>query len=153
MMTSSNGNILRVTGHLCGEFTGPPQRPVTRNFDVFFDLHLNKRLSKLSRGWWFDVLSCPLWRHSNVRRVWEKTIAAKKYHHGLYSLHILIKFKCTTNKNCYVFSMNKYVSCQMSSSFVVEQKNVPYPAMLVVTVSHRIYCHIYWFGPPYREGY
>ena len=46
MMTSSNGNIFRVTGHLClcagnspvpGEF--PAQRPVTRSFDVFFDLH------------------------------------------------------------------------------------------------------------------
>ena len=24
MMTSSNGNVFRVTGHLCGEFTGPP---------------------------------------------------------------------------------------------------------------------------------
>ena len=27
------------------------QRPVTRNFDIFFDLHLNKRLSKQSRRW------------------------------------------------------------------------------------------------------
>ena len=27
-----------------GEFT--TQRPVTQSFDVFFDLHLNKRLSK-----------------------------------------------------------------------------------------------------------
>ena len=39
MMMSSNGNIFRVTGPLCGEFTGPgefpAQRPVTRNFDVF----------------------------------------------------------------------------------------------------------------------
>ena len=26
MMTSSNGNIFRVTGHLCGEFTGPRYR-------------------------------------------------------------------------------------------------------------------------------
>ena len=26
MMTSSNGNIFRVTGHLCGEFTGPRRR-------------------------------------------------------------------------------------------------------------------------------
>ena len=26
MMTSSNGNIFRVTGHLCGEFTGPPHK-------------------------------------------------------------------------------------------------------------------------------
>ena len=41
-MTSSNGNIFRVTGPLCGEFTGPgefpAQRPVTRSFDVVFDL-------------------------------------------------------------------------------------------------------------------
>ena len=47
-----------------GEF--PAQRPVTRSFDVFFDLRLNKRLSKQSRGWWFDTLSCLLWRHRNV---------------------------------------------------------------------------------------
>ena len=46
MMTSLNGNIFRVTGHLCGEFTGPgefpTQRPVTQSFDVFFDLRPNK---------------------------------------------------------------------------------------------------------------
>ena len=33
-----------------GEF--PSQSPVTRSFDVFFDLRLNKRLSKHSWGWW-----------------------------------------------------------------------------------------------------
>ena len=32
----------------------------------FFDLHLNKRLSKQSWGWWFETLSGPLWRHCNV---------------------------------------------------------------------------------------
>ena len=41
MMTSSNGNIFRVTDHLCREFTGPQwipaQRAMTRSFDVFFD--------------------------------------------------------------------------------------------------------------------
>ena len=73
MMTSSNGNIFRVTGHLCGnspvpgEF--PAQRPVTRSFGVLFDLRLNKRLSKQSRGWWFETLSRPLWCHCNVRRM------------------------------------------------------------------------------------
>ena len=46
-----------------GEF--PAQRPVTRSFDVFFDLRLNKRLSKQSRGWWFETLSRPSWRHRN----------------------------------------------------------------------------------------
>ena len=66
MMTSSNGNCFRVTGHLCGEFTGPPtQRPVTQSFDVFFDLRLNKRLSKHWWGWWLETLSRPLWRHRN----------------------------------------------------------------------------------------
>ena len=63
MMTSSNGNISRVavTGPLCGEFTGPgefpAQRPMTRSFDVFFDLRLNKRLSKQSWGWLLETLS------------------------------------------------------------------------------------------------
>ena len=69
MMTSSNGNIFRVTGPFCGEFTGPgefpAQRPVTRSFDVFFDLRLNKRLSKQPWGWWFETTSWSLWRHCN----------------------------------------------------------------------------------------
>ena len=44
----------------------PHKGPVTRSFDVFLDLRLNKRLSKQSWGCWFETLSCPLWRHSNV---------------------------------------------------------------------------------------
>ena len=68
-MTSSNGYIFRVTGHLCREFTGPgefpPQRPVTRSFDVFFDLRMNKRLSKQSRRRWFETPPLPIWRHCN----------------------------------------------------------------------------------------
>ena len=46
-----------------GEF--PAQRPVTRSFDVFFDLRLSERLSK-HWGWWLETPSLPLWRHSNV---------------------------------------------------------------------------------------
>ena len=41
------------------------QRPVTRNFDVFFDLRLNKGLSKQSRRRWFETPSHPLLRHCN----------------------------------------------------------------------------------------
>ena len=70
MMTTSNGQIFRVTGHLCGEFTVPgefpAQRPETRSFDVFFDLHRNKRLSRQSWGWWFETQWCPLWRQYNA---------------------------------------------------------------------------------------
>ena len=54
MMTSSNGNIFRITGLLCGEFTGHwwihLKRPATWGFDVFFDLRLNKPLSKGNAG-------------------------------------------------------------------------------------------------------
>ena len=50
-----------------GDF--PAQRPVARSFYVFFDLRLNKRLSKQSWGWWFETLSRPLWRHRNVDRL------------------------------------------------------------------------------------
>ena len=49
---------------ITGEF--PTQRPVTRNFDVFLDLRLNKRLSKQSEGWWFETPAHPLWRHRTV---------------------------------------------------------------------------------------
>ena len=46
-----------------GDF--PAQRPVTRSFDVFFGLRLNKRLSKRSRRQWFEMPSWSLWRHCN----------------------------------------------------------------------------------------
>ena len=86
MMTSSNGNIFRVTGHLCGEFTGPRWSPRTKGSDVelwyFLDLHLNERLRKQPWGWWFEMPSRPLWIHSNedsassspdqLRPVWRK---------------------------------------------------------------------------------
>ena len=69
MMTSSNRNIFSVTGPLCGEFTShlwiPAQRPVTRSFDVFFDLCLNKRLIKQSWHRWFETPSGSLLRRCN----------------------------------------------------------------------------------------
>ena len=49
---------------MTGEF--PSQRPVTRSFDVFFDLRLNRQLSKQWRRWWFATLPRSLWCHSNV---------------------------------------------------------------------------------------
>ena len=47
-----------------GEF--PTQRPMMRSFDVFFDRRPNKGLSKQWQGWWFEMQSSPLWRHSNA---------------------------------------------------------------------------------------
>ena len=61
-----------------GEF--PAQRPVTRSFDVFFGLRLNKRLSKQPWGWWFETLSRPLWRH-------RKDYKIPYTFHAVYPLH------------------------------------------------------------------
>ena len=46
---------------ITGKF--PAQRPVTRSFDVFFELRLNERLSKQSWGWWVETQSCPSGRY------------------------------------------------------------------------------------------
>ena len=46
VMTSSNANIFRVTGLCKGNPPAISQMPVTRSFDVLFDLRLNKRVSK-----------------------------------------------------------------------------------------------------------
>ena len=69
IMTSFNGNISMLlalwpgNSPVTGEF--PTQRPVTRSFDVFFDLLLEKRLSKQSRRWWFETPWRLVWRHCN----------------------------------------------------------------------------------------
>ena len=74
-----------------GEF--PTQRPVTRSFDVYFDLRPNKRLSKQPWGWWFETPTRSLWRQCNEHNVqkwnWIRFYMTKQ---GLYQwekiLHI-----------------------------------------------------------------
>ena len=84
MMASSNGNIFRVTGHLCGEFTCPRWIPHTKASDAelwcFCDLRLDKRLRKQSWGWWLETPLGPLWRHCNGKKVTE--IHVELRHHG-----------------------------------------------------------------------
>ena len=96
MMTSSNGKFFRVTGPLCGEFTGhrwiPAQRPVTRKFDVPYDLCLNKWVSIQSWGWWFETRSRSLWCHCNVnqRNVFWKVAGKYMLAFSLIQWHMII---------------------------------------------------------------
>ena len=53
-----------------GIHLSPVKRPVTRIFDVFFELRLNKWLSKQSWGWWFETPSWSIWRHCNTNRLY-----------------------------------------------------------------------------------
>ena len=75
MMTSSNGNIFRVTGPLWGEFTGHLLIPLTKasdgGFDVFLDLCLNKRSNKPTRHDVTVMTFCNCWytrRSSHVTK-------------------------------------------------------------------------------------
>ena len=69
-MTSSSGNNFRVAGPLCGEFTGHRWIPLTNGSDAelwfFFDLRLNKQLSKQPWRRWLETLSRSLWRRCNA---------------------------------------------------------------------------------------
>ena len=63
MMMSSNGSIFRVTGPLCGEFTGYRWIPCTKGSDA-------QLWCKQSLSWWFDTPWLPLWRHCNDSRTY-----------------------------------------------------------------------------------
>ena len=73
MMTSRNGDIFRVTGLLNGEFIDHRWIPLTKASDAelwcSLICALNKRLSKISQGWWFETPSRPLRRHCNVNMI------------------------------------------------------------------------------------
>ena len=99
--------ICTVNSPVTDEF--PAQRPVSRSFDVFFDLCLNKRLSKQSWGWWFETPLCPLWRHSNNWARWSGM--RSRYPHRVTHLRqqqppsdIILRFSvlwCSRHGECY----------------------------------------------------
>ena len=62
---SRNWHFVRGIHRVTGGF--PSQRPVTRSFDVLFDLRLNKRLCKQWKRRWFEKTPCSLWCHCNVK--------------------------------------------------------------------------------------
>ena len=55
-------------------------------FDVFFDLRLNKRLSKQSWRWWFETLS----RHYDVTVMMRGGVYPIRYEHGFVVLCFVV---------------------------------------------------------------
>ena len=129
MMTSSNGIIFRVTGHLCGKF--PTQRPVTRSFDVFFDLRSNNRLSKQWRGWWFETQSCPWWRHRND--LWKLRVPFVVFPHVLSLSHMF--YHCPT---CFII-VDLTTKSHRRGTVIIEIANYNFYMKGIKT----IYLHVY----------
>ena len=78
-MTSSNGNICRATGSLCGEFTGHRWIPHTKASDAeLWCFPWNKRWTKQLRRRWSETPSRSLWLHCNDISViqWYQSVLA-----------------------------------------------------------------------------
>ena len=104
MMTSSNGNIFRVTGHLCGESPVPgefpAQKPVTRSFHAFLDLRLNKPLSKQSWGWRFETLSHPSCRHCDDKTAGYLIVYVELHEEVISQTHQLVNRRTSDKTKC-----------------------------------------------------
>ena len=59
---------------------------MTRSFDVFFDLHLNKRLSKQSWCWWFETLSRLIWRHCNEHDTFDRWPLPARHYLSIFKI-------------------------------------------------------------------
>ena len=138
MVTSSNGNIFRVTGPLCEEFAA--QRPVTWSFDVFFDLRPNKRSSKQSRGWLLETPSRSLWRHcngshywpltpavTNQNNVWSHLLAVSNWDEALDKLQVVYRLWLAVH-NYIANRIPGHVLCVASRSEISQQGNAGMPA-------------------------
>ena len=99
-----------------GEF--PAQKPVTRSFDIFFDVHPNKRLSKQSWGWWFETLSRSLWRHCNAKEFsWTKNVAFSSYKlNYFFAMQLHHQFIIVTSPERHSVSNHQQLDCSFSTA-------------------------------------
>ena len=133
-----------VTGELAA------QRPVTRSFDVFFHLRLNKRLNKQSWGWWFETLSCSLWRHSNdfrwyIRQSWspnQSIVAVTIFHYvGQYTGDLLCNLISAVNSQVLYMSISGMVSgkpiIEIYEANEIKSRIYPQTVEYTLIVSHK----------------
>ena len=133
----------------------PAQRPVTRSFDIFFDLRLNKPLSKQPWGWWFETLSHPLWRHCNgTDMLWYICdIRVKKSY--LWNKH----FDFLWRKNSKLIDLNTwYMGCDCKSTnpfksiITVKSKESKWWKFMFINVSV-YHCYLSKFIFPFNLMY
>ena len=117
-----------------GEFLS--QRPVTRSFDVFFDLRLNKRLSKQSWGWWFETPSRSLWHHCNVRCFSPCHIILSLDGNAPWITGLL--WEGSSTKESVMWSLSLLLA------WITAEKAVDVPVILVVMWRHLVIGHTVW---------
>ena len=146
IMTSSSGTIFRITGPLCGEFTGPDefpaQRPVTRSFDVFFDMCLNKRLSHQPWGWWFETPPWSLWHQCNG----ESLFPVESYFLSTIGLSVSPFNQFMIQNQCFDCVHSSHVGGRLSLQSVDQNENLH---IVTVCLSPEVDYLPVWVTTPY----
>ena len=150
MMTSSNGSMFRVTGPLCGEFTGHWWIPLTEASDAGLWCFLwstpNKRLSKQSWGRWFETPSRTLWRHCNDLISYHTLMISWLSPNGAYML-LYSRIQClfsekhlSLSQKYFLLCHSQVASCSLKNhgedKGIYQIKHVPH-----VLLNNSIMCH------------
>ena len=99
-----------------------PHKGQWRGASMFFNLRLNKRLSKQSWGWWFETLSRSLWCHRNAilfslfKGVWYGQPMHPSIRTMWHTRYILDYFKSLLTK------YDQFCSCNSASGSSREMK-------------------------------
>ena len=142
-----------------GEFLA--QRPVVRNFDVFFDLHLNKRLSKQWRGWWFETPWRPLWRHCNGSIARCLLIVGSLYTnwYRLYATKTSVEYNVEKSIQIDIYILERHLISQTLSLswFKKRWENVPLNVVIDLSSLARFLCEFAghvdaWFTKTYWKS-
>ena len=95
----------------------PHTKSVTRSFDVFFNLRLNKRLSKQPWGWWFETPSWSLWRQCNAVSRCNLPFCPSQNTDVNFPLFLTLLIKILHFHNIHYFS-NKYMMPLIHHRFI-----------------------------------
>ena len=125
-----------------GEY--PTQRPVTRNFDVYIDLRLYKRLNKQSWGWWFERLSCPLWRHCNGCQLDEPPGFSSNQQ--MNTIFVYIPLLILPMSICYAFFWNKITTTTTNKQSVISWWSQTPKSSCDFIVTNDKYIFIEWYN-------
>ena len=94
----------------------PSQRPVTWSFDIFFELHLNKRLGQQSRRRWFETPTRSLWRTHLIIMIWRSTniLTIIKREMRKFKTQSLIYYIRMTNNDLFASTSNYELKSQLT---------------------------------------
>ena len=123
-----------------GEF--PSQRPVTRSFDVFFYLCLNKHVSKQSWGWWFKTPSLSLLRHCNVVALSQNTcfpsiMTMSELAKSKLMIQMLLEMIPPLTNNCAKYTFVEFI-CMLCDSKTYTYFGCVICGMVLVNFNHII---------------